>query len=254
MSENPAISPPATTDVESVSSDRMSRAIEAIMATQPQLFVDFTGKPMIGIPLTTCQSDRVVHRLRSDRARASLFATVSRDADFVPFQEEINRVLWILEDMAWKDVRTDTTYSAAVEQSDLIDAIDILANTIEGIVLYHGTCSGLRDRLNDIAVTNGIDVRHEQWPKGASRLSQRLWELRELLRSGGILIERGRSNGPRWIKLSRVAPDDGAREASTERLSSNSVPSSILGSDDDGDGSVAALLRSIEPPSMEERR
>ncbi len=80
MSENPATSPTATTDVESAASDRMARALAAVMAARPQLFIDFTGKSMIGIPLTACLSDRVVHRLRSDRARASLFATVSRDA------------------------------------------------------------------------------------------------------------------------------------------------------------------------------
>lgn len=251
MSDIPVSSPPESAELESAAGDRMTRALGAIMAAQPELFIDFTGKPMICLPLTACASDRTPHRLRGDRARASLFATVSRDARFVPFQEEINRILWILEDLAWKDVRMEAAYSAAIEQSDLIDALDILANSVEGIVVYHGTCSGLRDRLNDIAVANGIDVRHDLWPKGASRLSQRLWELRNLLRSGGILIERGRSNGPRWIKLSCIVTDGDLAAASLACPHANSLSSTMLRSDDDSDGSIAALLRNIEAPSIE---
>jgi hypothetical protein len=250
MSDIVAGSAETCAEGEVVANDRLAQALRVILTTNPELYIDLTGKPVVCLPLGGCTQDRTPHRLRGDRARATLFATISRDAHFVPFQEEVNRILWILEDMAWKDIRMDVGYQSAVEQIDLIDALDILVNSVEGVVVYYGTCSGLRDRLNDVAIANGIDVRQEQWPKGASRLSQRIWELRHLLEAGGIQVERGRSNGPRWIKVSRLPSSDGElARASVERPEAKSATSHTLGSDDDSDGSVAALLRSIEAPS-----
>jgi hypothetical protein len=225
---------------------RDERALQAILSKSPTLYVNFVGEPMILLPIEGSPEEQAAHRLHSPRVRAYLFATVHRKAEFVPYEDEISRVLRILEDLAWNDVRISVPFGDALEQHALLEAVNLLLHGNDFRNGYDGTASRLRNLLNDLAIEQGIDVRQKDWPRGSARLSQQLWELKDTLHGGGILLERGRTNGARWIKLIRPRSDDGPQTASPPRPPDNVPPSKTFEPNDDGDGVTRDLLDRID--------
>lgn len=224
-------------------------ALEMILNCKPKLYVSVAGEPTICLPLDSQAAEQTPFRLRSGRVRAELYQLIRDEGKFLPFEQEVNRVLWYLEARAWKDVRTSIDYKAALDEHPVIEAVHILVHS-QAKATFEGKASKLLKDLDKVGFDNGLDVRHKAWPKAANALSEELWNVRSTLSSGGIDFERGRKNGARWIKLGRTRRlDDDDDLSSRHRPDRNLTPSTDLHLNGDSDGAAAAVFARIRAPS-----
>src|SRR5689334_13960624 len=96
-------------------------ALHKVLDKNPTLYVDIRGEPMIELPLDGLPDCKRPYPLRSSRARAAIHSVICRDAQFLPYVDEVARILWVLEDMAWQHARAEAPYHAALEQHELIE-------------------------------------------------------------------------------------------------------------------------------------
>lgn len=190
-------------------------ALKGILAHEPELFINLVGQPMVLLPIAGERNARVPNRLESRRVRAELVGLIYDSAGFLPFEQEVTRILRYLEGQAWKNPRISVEYAAAVDQHPIVEAVHILAYSLRLGSVHESTATKLLKELNDIARANGIDVQQNAWPKAANSLSEQLEEVKEMLATGGLAFSRHRSNGVRWIKLTRIRirDDDDASSA-----------------------------------------
>lgn len=193
-------------------------ALQTILDANPELFVDVAGEPRIGLPFARGDPSRpqLLWSLRHSRVRAEIAEFVYRETGSVLFDQEITRVLCVLEGRAWKDQRIDVELKQALDEEPLIEALFIFLHQPETAGQFQGQCSKLLPALTKLGRKNGVDTHSKAWPKGAAQLSFRLGQLTNLLTKCGIRVTRGRlPGGARYVNLeSDFTCDGGATEPS----------------------------------------
>jgi len=190
-------------------------ALELIIEESPEVFVDIVGQPNIGIPIRA-GAKRVPWPLRHQRVRAEVAGFIWEKTTTVPYDHELNRILQVLESLAWADQRLDVDLKDAIDHDPLLECLLIFLRDPDRSGGINSTASALLNALSKAARKIGIDTKHHAWPKGAAQLSRRIGELSSLLKKAGITVERGRnSGGIRFINLSQnVSCDDSEPTAS----------------------------------------
>ena len=194
-------------------------AMKTILAMKPELFVDVAGEPRIGLPFAHGDPMRPQSpwSLRHDRVRAEIAEFVFQTAGIILFDQEITRLLYVLEGMAWKDHRIDIELQQALDEEPLVEALFIFLHQPETEGRFQDSCSKLLPALTKIGRKNGVDTRSKAWPKGAAQLSCRLGQLAALLAKCGITVTRGRlSGGTRYAKLESNFTRDGGNRAPSQ--------------------------------------
>ena len=179
-------------------------ALQTILNAKPELFVDVAGEPRIDLPFVRGAPNRRPSPwpLRHARVRAEIAEFVFRETGHVLFDQEITRILSVLEGKAWKDQRIDIDLKQALDEEPLVEALFIFLHQSETEGRFLGPCSKLLLALTKIGRKNGADTRSKTWPKGAAQFSFRLGQLEHLLAKCGITVTRGRQpGGGRYVKL-----------------------------------------------------
>jgi hypothetical protein len=218
---------------------RDALAMSAILASEPELYVDVTGVPRITLPLAPTSEARMPWSLRHARVRAEIAELVFHKRGLILFEHEIRRILCVLEGKAWREQRYDLDTVQALDAEPLVEALYIYLHQPEVNGRFSGTCTKLLSDLKKVAVKNGVDIACDAWPKGPARLSFRIGELTKLLEKFKITAKRGRANGGAKCVLikSPFRRDAGAKAASQPATSDNShYPKDlrVRGGGDDG--------------------
>lgn len=204
-----------TEDEDAQQSRRDVVALELILSNGPELYVNIVGEPCICLPFVP-GSNRSAWHLKHERVRAEIAGLIWEKLKLVLYDNELSRILRVLESQAWRDQRIDIDLKEAIDRDPLLEGLLILladSDSKDGVNLK---ASELLTQLEKKARLNGVDTQHHSWPKGAAQLSRRIGELSSLLQQAGITVERGRNNGGvRFINLHRKTPcDDGEPTAS----------------------------------------
>jgi hypothetical protein len=225
-------------------------ALKAVLACDPELFVNVVGQPSVVLPLVGDRRAGVPYRIDSLRVRAELFGVICDAAGMLPFEQEVTRILRYLESQAWKTPRTTVEYAAAVDSHPVIEAVHILLHATKVGSVHESTATKLLKDLEQVARANSIDVQQKPWPKAANALSEQLHEFRETLAKGGISFDRGRSDGIRWIRFTRtqVAGDDDGSSA-LDRPGSNLSEGNELAATAERAGDTEAVFGRIQSTS-----
>ncbi len=130
-----------------------------------------------------------------------------------------------------------------------------IALAVEALVDARGGCWGkgsMSELLTDLeAVTNEATTRRKDWPRSVQALTNLLGRDAPILRKQrGILFERGKgtdSKRERWVRLTRVVPDEGQGETGP-----SSDPSSGASDSENGPGgpSRASEAESSDDPDV----
>ncbi len=197
-------------------------AMETILAMKPELYVDVAGEPRIGLPFARGdpKPPQSPWSLRHDRVRAEIAEFVFQSAGIILFDQEITRILYVLEGKAWKDHRIDIELQQALDEEPLVEALFIFLHQPETEGRFQDSCSKLLTALTKIGRKNGVDTRSKAWPKGAPQLSGRLGQLEALLAKCGIKVARGRFvGGARYVKLESNFTCDGGKQTPSQTSS-----------------------------------
>lgn len=210
--------------------------VQTILDATKELYVDAAGEPRIGLPIVRGDPRRSesVWPLRHSRVRSEIAEFIFREKGRVPSDQEITRILNVLEGKAWKDHRIDIDLKQALDEEPLIEAVFIFLHQPETAGRFCGSCSMLLPALTKIGRKNGVDTRSRAWPKGAAQLSSRLGQLKAILQKGGVEVERGRmSGGTRYVELvSNFTCGDAKKEASqTPSLDNSHHPNKLRTTD-----------------------
>ena len=103
----------------------------------------------------------------------------------------------------WGEV-VDVQEQATLEGSPVAQAILLLMD--QRPEDYEGTATQLYEKLDGVARSNGIDVKHDKaWPGSARSLWRRMKEVLPLLASRGIAVQKSRRRVGTVIKLGKKA-------------------------------------------------
>ncbi len=185
-------------------------ALDLILATQPELFINVVGQPTIGLPFSSTPPNRDTWPLRSERVKAWIAEFVWERAGMVLAEREIDRIVTVLVGKAWHDPRHDSELADAMDTDPLLEAVVIFMHEH---AVFDKSCTALKAELDQVARAAGLDIKDRLWPKAAPQLSRRIEELKPLLKRGDITAEIGRrSGGVRFIRLTKSKPNDGDAE------------------------------------------
>jgi hypothetical protein len=189
---------------------RDQRALDVVLAIRPVLRINSIGEPQIQLPLNLPgddQPDKPVdatkfHDLSHSRVRAEIAYLVLLETRLILHDQEINRLLTILEGMAWKSPHVESELQQVLDESPLGEAIYLLLMQPENAGQFQSSGTGLLEALQLVGNRKGVDLKSKDWPRSASILSRRLQELRAPLQKLGIEVSVGRKGGgDRYVSL-----------------------------------------------------
>lgn len=222
------------------------KVLDGILNCKPDLHVNTCGESRIALPFTHAAVKKY-WPLNHRRTRAAIAGFAYKTEGKTISVRELNRVLVILEDFAWNDERIVVQIQLAADEDPLVEALFILLNDTNSASDIDWPAARLLKELEKVAIRNSINTKTTGWPNGAAQLSRRLEDLRALLKSAGVSIERGRrSGGHRFIKLTRDDEcDDVEQPPSPASTDENSASPDSLASTDDGDAITEPNFDSI---------
>lgn len=226
-------------------------ALERILATKPELFINIVGQPTIVLPTSSDQPLPKTWPLRSERIKAWVAEFVWGQSGIILAEREIDRIVTVLVGKAWHDQRNDITVTEAMDQDPLLESLLIL---MQEHAVFDKSCTALKEELDRVARANGIDTKDRLWPKGAPQLSRRIEELKPLLKRAGVTAELGRrSGGMRFIKLKceKVSGGDVAGPPPAPSIDNSHHPNDIHRHDDSDGDFRKKLFDRLRPPNLE---
>lgn len=180
-------------------------ALRLILAEQPELFCDIVGHPRIRLPPIRDHPVEEPWSIRSPRVRAWIADLFFQHSKLLLHDREIDRILNVLEGMAWHEQPRDFELSVAVDQDSLLEAILLF---MEQKIRFEGTMTNFKTELTRLAKNAGLYIKH--WPKGPPQLSKRIRQLEPLLEKAEITVERTRGSLARRFTIKREVHDEPA--------------------------------------------
>lgn len=233
---------PVGNDSEVIAAGRQpALALEQILTTNLELYINFVGQPTIGLPNSLERPRREYWPLRSERIKAWVAEFVWDQFGVVLAEREIDRIVTVLVGKAWHDQRHDIAVTEAMDQDPLLEALLIL---MQEHAVFDKSCTALKAELDHVARAAGLDTKDRLWPKGAPQLSRRIEELKPFLKRAGVTAELGRrSGGHRFVKLTceKSSGGDVAGPPPSPSIDNSHYPREIH-RHDDGDGDSRRML------------
>lgn len=226
-------------------------ALEQILATNPELYINLVGQPTIGLPPSPERLRREHWPLRSERVKAWVAEFTWDQFGDILAEREIDRIVTVLVGKAWHDQRNDIAVTEAMDQDPLFESLLIL---MQEHAVFDKSCTALKDELDRVARANGLDTKDRLWPKGAPQLSRRIEELKPLLKRAGIMAELGRrSGGTRFVKLTyeKASGGDATGPPPTPSIDNSHHPNEIRRHDDSDGDFRRKLFDRLRPPTLE---
>lgn len=221
-------------------------AVATVIRHTAEVFVDIASQPWIRF--RTSIDDSASWPMRHGRVRAEIARLIYEHHNIVLFEQEINRILVVMEGLAWRNHQPNVDLQQALEIEPLFEAVFIFLRQPESGGWFRGTSTLLYAELTKVAKRSGVDQKSKLWPGGPSPLSKRLGELTEIFSAHRITVERGRNpGGTRFVRLERQFDRDDDDETPSQ------PPSTLLHVDSQGseicdtcDDATDELFASIE--------
>lgn len=225
-------------------------ALNLILSVISEVSCDIAGQPSVSI--NHDQDEQQVWSIHSRRFRSWIAEFVWDHADIVLYDQELNRILTVLEGRAWNNQQVDTQVCEAIEKDPLFEAIIIWIN--EKKQSFDGRSTKLLLELNKTAKKFGVDTQHQAWPKAPAQLSRRIRQLEQIFERVGISIEVGRRpGGERFIRLSKTDACDSEAETPTQVPPVDKLHHPItLTAPDASDGKADDIFSRVQQKSKKE--
>lgn len=228
---------------------RDQQALDVILGTRPVLRINSVRRPQIQLPLTSpgvvssgsSGDGAKFHELSHSRVRAEIAYLVQRETGLILRDQEITRLLNILEGMAWESPIVESELERVLDESPLIEAVYLFLKQQENLGEFHSSGTRLLEELQKIGNRKGVDLKSKDWPRSASSLSRRLGELKDPLQKIGIEVDVGRKGGgERYVSLKMIqneqkssSCDDSVKLPSQESHNNNTTGGRRLGECDE---------------------
>ena len=239
-------------DTETTTASRQSAsALERILATEPDLYINVVGQPTIKLPTSSGQPLPQTWLLRSERIKAWIAEFMWDQTGVVLAERVIERIVTVLVGKAWHDPRHDVELTEAMDEDPLLDALLIFMHEHS---VYDKSCTALKADLDQLARSSGLDVKDRLWPKATPQLSRRIAELKPLLKRAGITAELGRkAGGIRFVRLAREKPTGGDAKGPplSPSVDNAHYPKEIHWRDDGDGASRKKLFDLVRTPNLE---
>jgi hypothetical protein len=226
-------------------------ALERILASRPDLYINVVGQPTIRIPIVSERPQRDTWPLHSNRVKAWIAELVWAQSGIVLAEREIERVVMVLVGKAWHDLRNDVELTEAMDEDPLLEALMIFMHEH---AIFDKSSTTLKASLDQVARSSGLDTKDRLWPKAAPQLSRGIEELKPLLKRAGITAELGRrTGGTRFVRLMQEKPSggDAAGPPLTPTVDNSHHPQEIHRHDDGDSESRKKLFDQLRTPDQE---
>lgn len=196
-------------EIQSAEKPKITVALEAVLATRPETYVNSIGEPVICLP-AACGEKSCTWPLKHQRTRAEIAGLAWNKLKMVLSDYQITSILRVLESFAWRDQRGFADINEALDNDVFFECVVLFMNQPSHRNAFSGSATNLLTALKELAKRNGFDMKERTWPNGPAQLSLRLNEFSSLLREAGIEFNRGRDGGKRrFIELRHIHRPDG---------------------------------------------
>ncbi len=238
--EKPVTSDPPNIGAKATDGESL---LKLIIKQQLQYFIDRTGEPCLVIPEDKPER---AYPIQSRRAKAYL-ATLAWKSGHLIKKAELERVLRVLEGLAWEQSPRDATRDQIWNSLQDKPALQVLIEFMGSRAAHEALMHELLGQLREEAAKLKFDMYSKRWPKTAAHLSAQLRneQNQAILEQCGVAvaIKRGRDGAKVFLKsVTPRIPDDADRpSASPPASQDNSRPESNLPHRDAGDGEKKKL-------------
>ncbi|WP_437202038.1 hypothetical protein [Planctomicrobium sp. SH664] len=215
--------------------------LNLIFSMKVRYHIDKTGEPCLLLPGDSLER---AYPIQSRRVRAYIAALAWNSVQMLPSTAELDRVLRVLEGLAWelapKDATRDQLWHSLQDKPILQVVIEFMREREK----HEAQMQTLLNDLELVAEKHKFDVYAKQWPKTAAHLSAQLRQEhnQEILKQFGIAIEITRDKNGAKVVLSRVTPsipgNDEEQSASSAASPDKPQPGNDLAAGDAGDGEM----------------
>lgn len=191
--------------------------LNLISSKDVRYHIDKTGEPCLLLPGDSLER---AYPIQSRRVRAYIAALAWNSVQMLPSTAELDRVLRVLEGLAWEAVPLDATREQLWHSLQEIPVLQVVIEFMRERETHEAQMQSLLTDLEVVALKHRFDLFAKQWPKTAAHLSAllRKEQNRGILNQFGIVVDIKRDRNGAKVVLSCVTPripgDDEKQEAS----------------------------------------
>lgn len=213
--------------------------LNLILDAKLEFHIDQTRQPCLILPGEHWPQSC---RLQSPRAKAYLAALAWNSAQIVPRTADIDRVIRVLEGIAWNSAPRDAARDILWQSLEDIPLLQAIIEFMREKMAHEATMHTFLSELKQLATSCNLDVYSKRWPKIPAHLSAQLREQHHqaILKRFGITLTFSRNRDGAKVVLKRQPPstssDDELQAASPLTSQGNSLGDNDLHNSDAGDG------------------
>lgn len=215
--------------------------LNLLFSMKVQYHVDKTGEPCLLLPGDPLER---AYPIQSRRVRAYIAALAWTSVQMLPSTAELDRVLRVLEGLAWELAPQDATRDQLWNSLQDKPVLQVVMEFMREREKHEAQMHAFLNDLEGVALKHKFDVYAKQWPKTAAHLSAQLRQEqnREILKQLGIRVDITRDKNGAKVVVSRVTPrvpgDDEEQVASSAASPNKPHPTNNLATGDALDGKI----------------
>lgn len=179
--------------------------LDLIISKNVGYHIDKTGEPCLLLPGDSLER---AYPIQSRRVRAYIAALAWTSLQMLPSTAELDRVLRVLEGLAWEAVPRDATQEQLWHSLQETPVLHVVIEFMQEREKHEAQMQSLLTDLEAVAQRHRFDLFTKRWPKTAAHLSAllRKEQNRGILKQFGIVIDITRDRNGANVVLSRVTP------------------------------------------------
>lgn len=215
--------------------------LNLIFSMNVRYHVDKTGEPCLLLPGDSLER---AYPIQSRRVRAFIAALAWNSVQLLPSTAELDRVLRVLEGLAWEHAPKEATREQLWHSLQDKPVLQVVVEFMREREKRETQMQSLLNDLEEVALKHKFNVYAKHWPKTPAHLSAQLRQQqnRGILEQFGIAVEITRDRNGAKVILSRVTPqipgDDEGHATSPAASPNKPQPGNNLATDDAGDGEI----------------
>jgi hypothetical protein len=218
--------------------------LNLIFKKKVRCYIDKTGEPCVILPRDRPKRG---YPIQSRRVRAFVAALAWNTVKLLPSTAELDRVLRVLEGLAWQHAPRDATRDQLWHNLQDKPVLQVVIEFMRERDKHETQMQALLKDLGELALQLKFNLYSKQWPKTAAHLSAHLRQEHNqgILQQCGVAVEITRDKNGAKVILKSVTPSiagDDAESSASPMASPNNPPSRVdLGKSDAGDTHILQL-------------
>jgi hypothetical protein len=237
--------------------------LNLLLSVKVRHHVDRTGEPCLLLPGDPLER---AYPIQSRRVRAYISALAWNSARMLPSTAVLDRVLRVLEGLAWDRTPQDATLDQLWHSLQDKPVLQVVIEFMREREKHETQMQTFLSDLEVVALKHKFDQYAKSWPKTAAHLSAQLRQEqnRQILKQFGFAVDITRDKNGAKVVVSRVTPsipgDDGKPSASSGASPPKSPSGTNLAKGDAIDGQVnqqqleVQILKRLNPTENHERK